>query len=455
MSKLAIEFNDAGILAAKPGKILAEEPGYALVDQSGVLTGRAAYAKSRLQPSNVSTRHWAELSADASGARAANSAELAYEQLRRLWEQFSSATSEVLFVVPGAYDASQLGLLLGLAQECEIPVTSMVESSVAASTCEYPGRTLFSVDVSLHQISLTEIDQGKHASVKAHHSIESHGVIAFYDVVAKAIAERFVLSTRFDPLHRASTEQQLYDNLPAWLAALHQGNAVNAEISNEMEVLTALIEPQQVRGACVRFYRQIIGLITSNRPASGPVVVQLSSRLASLPGLITELGRLEDAEIVALSAGHAPFAALARVNGMARSAEGVRLLKRMPFSEQAAPYEARAVTPSAQPEKKKPTHIVFAGVAHGLQKGRIAVGSRANNNAPTIVIDDVAGLAEAHCVVQWQGSALRLQDLSGGRTSVNGRIVEESVELNIGDVIEIGSPSVQLHVVIVEAANGA
>ena len=81
---LALEINDAGLVLARDGHVVAEVPGYAMLDGREPQTGRAAERRARLQPLYAESRHWQELGTAALPRQmpAANSyAEVAYAQL--------------------------------------------------------------------------------------------------------------------------------------------------------------------------------------------------------------------------------------------------------------------------------------------------------------------------------------------------------------------------------------
>ncbi|MGI9257587.1 MAG: hypothetical protein ACR2QQ_02010, partial [Gammaproteobacteria bacterium] len=145
MSTLAIDINDANLIVADDTGVLATEPGYAVVGRDGVLTGKAAYAQARLRPRETSNRFWQELSLEENSSGldgVANTAQLAFAQLESLWTRFGGAGHDAVLVVPDHYSREQLGLLLGLAVECGMPVRSLVNSAVAASPRPYPGQQL-------------------------------------------------------------------------------------------------------------------------------------------------------------------------------------------------------------------------------------------------------------------------------------------------------------------------
>jgi biopolymer transport protein ExbD len=79
--------------------------------------------------------------------------EVGVEELPSLVSAALAGRSDAVLVVPGAYHSQQLGLLLGLAQECGMPVRALVDAAVAATHRPYPDRQLVYVDAGLHNMA--------------------------------------------------------------------------------------------------------------------------------------------------------------------------------------------------------------------------------------------------------------------------------------------------------------
>ena len=213
MGAVAIEINDFGLAVANESGVLAVEPGFAGIESGRVVTGEQARARARLQPRQTSSRFWSALSMDPGSAGAdigSSAAELAYAQLESLWQRFGSGATAAVLVVPGGYRTEQLGLLLGLAQECNMPVRALVDAAAAASVRPYPNRQLMYLDASLSRVSLSLIEQNGEAQVRAEHSL-AQGLAGIADAFARRIADQFVRATRLDPYAHAETEQALFD----------------------------------------------------------------------------------------------------------------------------------------------------------------------------------------------------------------------------------------------------
>jgi hypothetical protein len=458
MSAIAIEINDAALAVANEAGLLVVEPGFARVEGGRIVTGEPARARARLQPRRTSSRFWSALSMDLGTAGAdvgKSAAELAYAQLESLWQRVGAGVTGAVLVIPGGYRTEQLGLLLGLAQECGIPVRALVDAAVAASVRPYPNRQLVYVDASLHRLSVSLLEQGeREVQMRAEHSL-AQGLAAIADSFARRIAEHFVRATRFDPFTHAEAEQALYDGLPAWLEALQRDERVEVLLRHRNEEFRIAAERDAVLGVAQGLYRAIVQLVAQHREPGKRLVVQLSDRVAALPGFIGELSRLDDSEIETLPAGHAPRSVL-REAAITSAQSEVKLLKRVPWREAArddgAANQRRAPEPvAALARAKPPTHVVYGGLAYRVGAAGLSIGREADPRRRSVVLlNGSHAVSRLHCEVVLQDGELKLRDLSSYGTFVNEKRVSGETALKRGDVIRIGSPGAELHVVDVE-----
>jgi hypothetical protein len=454
----AIHIHDAGLAVADADGVRSIEAGCALVERDRIVTGNEARSQARLKPRLTSTRFWSELSVEPGSAGAdlgKSAAELAYAQLQALWQRHGRGATDVLLVVPGQYRTEQLGLLLGLAQECGMPVRAFVDAAAAASTRPYPDWQLVYVDAGLHRVTATLVDQGQEASVRTEHALTQTGLATVLDAFAHRIGDAFVAATRFDPFHRAETEQALYDRLPAWLADFQEQERVELTLAHGEQEFRVPVARESVLGAAAGFYRAVVQLIAQTREPNRPVVVQLSDRLAALPGFVAELARLDDAHVERLPPGHAALAALRAAPAVAqRGAEQVRLLKRLPWSEAPAQPPRAAAKPApaaAAPRAAAPTHVVYAGTAYRVGADGLLVGREAEPGRRTIVLgEEHGGVSRVHCEVVLRDGELKLKDLSRFGTFVNEKRIAGEATLKRADVIRIGSPGAELTAVGME-----
>jgi hypothetical protein len=459
MGALAIEINDSGLVAANEAGVLAVEPGFARIDGGRIVTGEQARARARLQPRQTSSRFWTALSMEAGSAGAdirKSAAELAFAQLESLWQRVGAGVTAVVLVVPGGYRTEQLGLLLGLAQECGMPVRALVDAAAAASVRPYPDRQLVYVDAGLYRVSLSLLAQNAgEVQVLAEHAL-AQGLAGAADTFARRIADHFVRATRFEPLAHAEAEQQLYDRLPAWLDALQREPRVELALKHRSEEFKITAERDAVLGVAQGIYRAVIQLIAQHREPGKRLVVQVSDRVAALPGFIGELARLDDSKIERLAPGHAAVSVL-RASSIVAAQGDVKLLKRVPWRDAASDDGGVAPPREPQPEPvfartKPPTHVVYGGVAYRVGAEGLAIGREADAQRRTVLLAGNTGVSRLHCEVILRDGELKLRDLSSFGTFVNERKVAGETTLKRADVIRVGSPGAELHVVEVEGA---
>lgn len=217
MARLAAHINDAGITLLGGDRILYREPGFAFLDGDRLATGNEALANARIHPRSIQHRFWKQLDTEPLADRRFNHlspADLASRQLEQMWRAAGDAT-ELVLAVPAYMNSGDLGLLLGIAGELELPVVAMVDAAVAATRREYVNAVPVHIDLGLHAATLARLSQHGQAQLERVEVIDDCGTYALYDAWLNAVAEEFVRQSRFDPLYDAETEQLLLNNLPA------------------------------------------------------------------------------------------------------------------------------------------------------------------------------------------------------------------------------------------------
>jgi hypothetical protein len=320
----------------------------------------------------------------------------------------------------------------------------------------YPNRQLVYVDASLHRVSLSLLAQNGEAQVRAEHAL-AQGLSGAADILARRVADHFVRATRFDPLAHAEAEQTLYDRLPAWLDALQRDGRVEIALKHRNEEFKITAEREPVLSVAQGMYRAVVQLVAQHREPGKRLVVQVSDRVAALPGFVGALSRLDDAQIERFAPGHAARSVL-RAASIVGAQGDVKLLKRVPWRE--APVDDGPGAPDRAPEPapvlvhtKPPTHVVYGGLAYRVGGGEgLAIGREADAQRRTIVLDGLSGVSRLHCEVVLRDGELKLRDLSSYGTFVNEKRVAGETTLKRADVIRVGSPGAELHVVDVEGA---
>ncbi|MEH6638937.1 MAG: hypothetical protein V7717_06685 [Porticoccaceae bacterium] len=304
-SPAIIELNDTGIVCHHgEQKILS--PGYALLTKQGVTTGSAARARAWLEPQHSFNQYWHQLSMaplSAHNAHARHYADLAYAQLQQLHLE-AGAPKEIIFSIPGSFSHEQLAILLGLAKACGLEVAGLVDSAVCALASNHLEITdnldiknAVHVDIQLHNAVLTTLtcdtsndhtDQyaAPHIHRKEVFPLTGFGLKSLEDAWIQAIAKRFVGEYRYDPLHTATEEQALRDQLSGWLLALETASEITISLATPTEQLrlgmtrTNFIEAVQEKLEALSH----AAIRTVNEHADNTSLL-LSHRVAALPGI--------------------------------------------------------------------------------------------------------------------------------------------------------------------------
>ena len=236
------------------------------------------------------------------------------------------------------------------------------------------------------------------------------------EAFARRISELFVRATRFDPLHRAETEQALYDKLPGWLEQLRAQERVEATLAHHDEELKTVLERDSVLGVAAGFYRAVVQLIAYHRQAGRSVVLQVADRLATLPGFAAELARLDDTHVEPLAPGHAARSVLLRPELIDAGNGQVKLLKRLAWRAPAAdlPAKPAAAEPAtaARRARRRRTSSTTAWSIPSASRGLVVGREPVDGRRVIVVADQASGVSRAHCEIVLRDGELKLNDLS-------------------------------------------
>ena len=193
------------------------------------------------------------------GSEIANSAaEVAFAQLDGLWKRYGDGANDAMLVVPGTYRGEQLGAACSASRRK--PASKFARSSIRLrpracgrtriTSCCMSTRALYRLAATLRRA-----ERRRTRAVRAEDSLITTGLASLTEAFARRIADLFVRATRFDPLHRAETEQALYDKLPAWLEQLREQERIEASSSTTTRSSKRVLEREAVLGVAAGFYR--------------------------------------------------------------------------------------------------------------------------------------------------------------------------------------------------------
>jgi hypothetical protein len=445
MATIGIEFVDTALVAAREGARIASTPGVALLNGATIATGDSAASAARLTTAVSNDRFWSDLATD-SLARAeepqVSHADLAHAQLAAFWREAAAPGDDAAFAVPGTMRPRELGLLLGIARHIGISVGGVVDSAVAASAGLEARAAVLHLDVQLYQAVLTEMHGGAVLRRRRVETATRAGTKPMYAAWARLVAEALVRRTRFDPLHQAATEQQLYQRLPAWLAALATQETVDATIDTDLGSFTAAVRREQFTLAAEAWYAQVAELVNGGHRADEPATLALSARAASLPALAERLGSLPGLDVVVLPEEAPAAGAAARVAelGPAEPPALVTALARA-HPVQGGERGRRAAVAA--------THVIQAGRAYAIGAEPLVVGLGEGEGRRISIAGGGAGISRVHCTLVAERGRALVRDHSRYGTFLNGERVAGEAELGAGDRLRVGTPGVVLELVTV------
>ncbi len=444
MSTIGIELVDAAVVAVRDGSRVASSPGVALLDPAGIVIGEAAAAAARLQPVLANDRYWSDLSPDSlarAGAVAVSHADLAHDHLASIWQSVASPGDEAVFAVPGSMRLHQVGLVLGIARQLGIPVAGVVDAALAACAGLAARASVMHIDVQLHQAVFTELQGATELRRRRVEIAPRAGLKAMVSAWAQLVSEAMVRRTRFDPLHQAASEQQLYARMPEWLAALAAGGSCDATIDTDGGSFAVTVPREQFTLAVEAWYAQLAELVHAGHRADEQATLVLSARAALLPALGERLASLPGLELAVLP-DDAPAAGAAARAAELGPADPPALVTELARTRAAAAGPRRAAGSSA-------THVIFAGRAHAIDDAPLVVGQGAGAGRRISLGGPAAGISRSHCTLRRQGGRVVVRDHSRYGTFLNGERVDGEAELGAGDRLRVGAPGVVLELVTV------
>jgi hypothetical protein len=454
---LALEINDAGLILARDGELVAEEPGCAMLDGREPETGEAASRRLRLKPLYAETRCWQDLGTaplPRAMPAALNCAEVAHAQLLGLAQALPDAGREILLAVPAWYTREQLSLLLGVAKEAGLEPVGLVDAGLAAASLEPAPDSLLQVELAMHRTVVTSLDHGDQLHRTRYELLPQQGWLALRQAWLDMIAAAFVRKTRFDPVHEAANEQRLWDGLPGWLDTLQSDGTVAIEMQAAGHAHEVELSRHDFASAASRIYDAVVQAVQRARPPLGPLHVRLSHRWAGLPGFVERLTELRDCEVSRLPRGAAALGALAYEDVLRRVPGGLALVQKLPVPRRPAGPRALAST-TVVPPGERPTHVVFGGRAWAILPEPLTLGAAVTAGRRQLAVPPGPGISRAHCTLARGDAGPWLEDHSTYGTFLNGERVSGRVALRAGDRLRIGSPGIECELVRVVDGDGA
>jgi FHA domain len=457
MQPFAIGLEDRAVSFARDGHILSLAPSAVWDGSTGELPGANAWSGLRRHPTASSTRHLGSLLSQPA-ATDRTVALVAAELVRRLAAQPPLPGERVWIATPAYASTQGLSAMLAIARNLTLPVDGFVDSAVASVAALGLEGSAIALEVGMHHAAATYVDRdGAQVRRRRIAITERGGLMSFYQGWLELVGTTMVKQTRFDPLHDAATEQQLFDSLAGWArdAAVH--GSVSAVVTKGVERFEVALTRDQFAQAGQFLNREIARLLHELRPAGAPVALIVPSTIGHLPGLRAELERFTDCEVVSIPDGFAALATSKLDLPERASGDPVRLLRRLPASEQrdiSAAVSRDLPSPRGGGGAPPPSHLLLNGQVYALRAEPLVIGRMPAGPRSIALSEGLAGVSRRHCTLTPEGDELVLLDHSSFGTFVNGERVAERVRVRAGDRVRIGDPGVELALIAVEETPG-
>jgi hypothetical protein len=345
-----------------------------------------------------------------------------------------------------------LGILLGIGNELGLPIKGFVPIALAATISPFPRKALFHLDIHLHRTEIVPLIQGDQLTCEDQLTIPEKGLAYLYREWVEAVAAEFVSTTRFDPLHKATTEQELFDRLPVVLNQLQSNSAVEFEMASGSGNYRITLTRELFIEKGKLLYTDIAGIVKEQRarykvPTDG-VVMQLTHRIARLPGLKENLATINDAIFMEPAAGAGAIGALSLWDKISPQDIGQRVSF---FTSR--PWHNGTTTEFSTPsdelrKSRRPTHILYKSLAYPLSETPLHIGLDLKPGESGIRIEDhITGVSENHCSVEFRGEEAVINDFSTDGTFVDDIRVDQSMKVQNGQIIRVGNPGQTLKLI--------
>ena len=322
-------------------------------------------------------------------------------------------------------------------------VKGFVPMALATTSVAFPGKMLMYVDIHLHRIEVIYLKQGgEYLTVEDSVTTDGKGLIHLYREWVDTIAQEFVRSTRFDPFHRAASEQELYDRLPGVLSHLQHNSSMIFDMIDTAASYSITLKRDLFTRKAESFYREVCRLVQRIRNKHGKdqpmAALQLSHRLSRLPGCVERLSAMRDTQIIKLKQG-------AGANGIFRiwqqlsdqhSTEGISFFTSRPWQltqriNHFEPSEEKAAN-------LRPTHLLHRSIAYPITHKPLTIGLEIDSDKTRVQTDGHAPqISPRYCTIAFRGWEVVLNDYSTDGIFVDEIRVNGSMALKLGQIIRL------------------
>jgi len=286
---------------------------------------------------------------------------------------------KLVLVVPSHYQSSNLQLLLGIAQSLEINVTAIVNGALLSlnNKLNSDGRVVH-LDVQLHQtvVSFIDVSSGI-AKLGDVEIIQGVGIQAMYDGLLKTLQTHFIQNDRFDPLHNAETEQQLFDNLSDIALQVNQSAKTVVNVEFQGQLYSTSIDDKVWNDSLMPFMEQL--LASSSKAEHAYIQMNAAFDNQALPQLkvanVTLLKDLLLSKVPPFSNNGNADDSMQYVTEL-KIAKASLIKKKVASSPEPQVKAITSVVKEAKPSFNNATHLLQSGIAVPIEQAELKMDNQ-------------------------------------------------------------------------------
>ncbi len=256
-SLLHINDND---LVLQQDSNLHHSRGYVWFNGANLEYDSSALQRCRLHPQQINNRYWQQcdqssIARNDAGMR--HAADLVWQHLNLFHER---GVSEFGLVVPSHYQSSNLQLLLGICKASQIQATALVNKAVLALHQKISQAGEYAhIDVQMHQTVVSKVVATNGlVALGDVEVIQDVGVHLIEEALLKSLQSNFIQNDRFDPLHDAVYEQQLFDQLPAMAKTIIEQGKAQVSINGSGQTHSVNLEASEFNAVLKPFIDRVL-----------------------------------------------------------------------------------------------------------------------------------------------------------------------------------------------------
>ena len=478
MSTLGISLSDSGIVACLfDGEDTAlfpleresvQSPGFAYLGDRGLILGEAAMAHFRLNPDRTTDRFWDQLSLQTSALRVTrkpiSNAHLAYLHLKHLWERVTAANDEITSVglaLPGPWldpdpeQEEKLGILLGIISDLNIPLSVLLPQETANLHYDAPDEVAaapvsFYLDLHQYHAQLYRLSGRSGVEPRVAARLPSCGFHHILNDLHQKLTQLFLSETAFDIGEDSEVEQEFFLKVRRLLAPQHNRATRELAVQYEGHSRKITVAEDTLERSLYDWTERLAAMVATAARAepeigpNQPLVLQVSGRAESIPGLGRQIQRAVMRPVLLLSTERGASAAGAAT--VANRFEPVRDLQHTPiFNTWQRPEPAAGATAAGGPDASAypPTHVLADAIAYPLHASGLL-----ENGTDSGSLRLPGPIREAFRL-PWAGSDLSVTPAEGLNLTVNQRAAEGSLTLKTGDSLSVRTEGEQFELQII------